>query len=209
MENLIDRRTMFGKTGKAILGVGALAITGAEIGCAPATQTQLVQWGTFVVNEFAAIEPELQGIGVSGKIITLVSKADQIANTLLKALKSQANSTILEALTELTSANGVIQQIAEEVNLLSNPDVKKFVQGALLVAHITLVEIQSNVHKEVVAAVGVNTAKAIAKATGNIAAVENTERIAKSDIIQNLFDATFKKQEPEKPKEDENDEVVE
>lgn len=189
----MNRREMLGTSVKAstALGLtGMLGITVLDSGCDKATQ--LEKWANVVAGEITLIQPALQSIGISGAIFTLLAQAEAVAHDLVKAIRDNEHAQILDALAALTAPDGLVKKIADEVNSLTNPTVRRIVEVALLTAHTTLVLIAANIQTVVRSSVGSVHARILAARAGKSKEAKVVEDTAQSDIVEKLFDAAFK-----------------
>lgn len=167
------------------IGGGTLAVgVGAAFKCSPATQGQLEKWGNLVADEIAAVGPELLALGLPHA--ALVAQAEKIARDFVAAVKASDNVKTLDLLGQLTAPDGLINQIASDAGLIKDANTKKFVEGALLIAHVTLALIAANIQQNVPA-----SAKATATAAGHGKQAASVERAASAGSIEAMFRVAY------------------
>lgn len=170
--------------GTVVKGSAAVALTGSPLLLtACADTTQMVKWAQLVATELSSIGPELESLGIKEP---LVAKAITIANDLVKALKTSNHADTLTFLDQLIAPDGLVQQLANDIGLISDDSVKKIVQAALIIAHTTLLLISANIAENVPSNAG-----AMAAAAGKSVAAEHVRKAATSRAIDHAFKIVF------------------
>lgn len=175
----MDRRSFVRAVGTGALGVGAVT----AFKCSPETEAQIEKWDDLVIQELTAIKPELVTLGLS---TALIDKTIGVAKDLNVALKASNHASTLDLLGQLTAPDGLIQQLAADIGIVSNDTARKIMEAALIIAHTTLLLIAANIVSSVPA-----SAKVAARTAGHGVAVTHVENAANS--IDGLFKSTFPK----------------